>query len=295
MSAWTGIPTARILGSTRLVGVLGWPIAHSVSPPMHNAAFAAMGLDWCYVPLPTPPERLAEAVRGLWALGFVGANVTVPHKQALLALVDDLTPAARAIGAVNTLVIKPQGILGHNTDAAGFLRALRGEGFDPQGCEALLLGAGGAARSVAYALASVGARVTILNRSPERAEALAAALGQALPGAHLSAGPLERQAIAALTAVDLVVNATTLGMWPEVEACPWFQGVPFPARAFCYDLVYNPRETRLMRLAREAGARACDGLTMLVHQGAEAFALWTDKEPPTEIMFAACEQLLGGG
>lgn len=295
MSAPEGIPTPRILGSTRLVGVLGWPIAHSVSPPMHNAAFAALGLDWCYVPLPTPPERLADAVRGLRALGFVGANATVPHKQALLSLVDELTPAARAIGAVNTLAVRPEGILGHNTDAAGFLRALRGAGFDPQGCQALLLGAGGAARSVAYALASVGARVTILNRTPERAEALAAALRQALPDANLSARPLDRATIESLKAVDLVVNATTLGMWPEVEASPWPQDAPFPARALCYDLVYNPRETRLMRQAREAGARACDGLTMLVHQGAEAFALWTERQPPVDVMLAACEQLLGGG
>lgn len=284
----------RILGSTRLVGVLGWPIAHSVSPPMHNAAFGALGLDWCYVPLATAPERLGDAVRGLRALGFIGANATVPHKQALLSLVDELTPAARAIGAVNTLAVRPDGILGHNTDAAGFLQALRGAGFDPQSCRALLLGAGGAAHSVAYALASVGASVTILNRTPERAEALVAALRQALPSADLSAKTLERATLAALTGVDLVVNATTLGMWPEVEASPWPEDTPFPARALCYDLVYNPRETRLMRQAREAGARACDGLTMLVHQGAEAFALWTERQPPVDVMLAACERLLGG-
>jgi shikimate dehydrogenase len=285
----------RILGSTRLVGVMGWPIAHSVSPPMHNAAFRALGLDWCYVPLPVPPERLGEAVRGLRALGFAGANATVPHKQALLTQVDDLTPAARAIGAVNTLVLRPEGILGHNTDAAGFVRALRGAGFDPEGCEALLLGAGGAARSVAYALASTGARVTILNRTAGRAEALAAALQQAMPGARLQGGPLDRAALSSLAHVDLVVNATTLGMWPEVDASPWPDEAPFPARAFCYDLVYNPRETRFMRQARDAGARACDGLTMLVHQGAEALALWTGMQPPVDAMLAACEQTLGGG
>ncbi|MBC7314911.1 MAG: shikimate dehydrogenase, partial [Chloroflexi bacterium] len=275
-------------------GVIGWPIAHSLSPAMHNAAFAALGLDWCYVPFAVPPERLAEAVRGLHALGVRGVNATVPHKEALLPLVNALTPEAEAIGAVNTLLFRAEGILGHNTDAAGFLRALHEAGFDPSGCTALVFGAGGAARSVVYALATVGARVILLNRTVERAEALAAALRERLPKADLSTGPLTPEGIERHLPVDLIVNATTLGMWPQVEASPWPARLPFPKSAFCYDLVYTPRETHFMHQARAAGAQAASGLGMLVHQGAESFALWTGIQPPVEVMRAACEQALGG-
>ncbi len=284
----------RIMGHTQVAGVIGWPIGHSLSPAMHNAAFAALGLDWCYVPFAVPPERLPEAVRGLRALGVRGVNATVPHKEALLPLVDALTPEAEAIGAVNTLHIREEGILGHNTDAAGFLRALHEAGFDPAGCAALVLGAGGAARSVVYALASVGASVRILNRTVARAEALVAALRARLPTADLSAGPLTPEAIAQHLPIDLVVNATTLGMWPQVEASPWPARLPFPKGAFCYDLIYTPRETHFVHQARAAGAQAANGLGMLIHQGAESFALWTGIQPPVEVMRAACEQALGG-
>ena len=145
-----------ILGSTQVVGLIGWPIEHSVSPPMHNAAFRHLGLDWCYVPLPVRPKDIAEAISGLRALGLRGINATVPHKIALLPLMDELTLPARAIGATNTVIVRPDGLVGHNTDAEGFLRALREAGFDPEECRALVLGAGGAARAVVYALATVG-------------------------------------------------------------------------------------------------------------------------------------------
>jgi len=284
----------RIMGHTQVAGVIGWPIAHSLSPAMHNAAFAALGLDWCYVPFAVPPERLPEAVRGLQALGVRGVNATVPHKEALLPLVNALTPEAEAIGAVNTLLFRAEGILGHNTDAAGFLRALHEAGFDPSGCTALVLGAGGAARSVTYALATVGARVILLNRTVERAEALASALRERLPKAALSTGPLTPEEIERHLPVDLIINATTLGMWPQVETSPWPARLPFPKSAFCYDLVYTPRETHFMHQARSVGAQAASGLGMLVHQGAESFALWTGIQPPVEVMRAACEQALGG-
>ena len=281
-------------GRTQLVGVMGWPVAHSVSPPMHNAALRALGLDWAYIPLPVPPDRLAEAVRGARALGLRGFNATVPHKQALLSLVDELTPAARAIGAVNTVVIREGGgSLGHNTDAGGFIRALREAGFAPDGCGALILGAGGAARAVVYALASVGARVTICNRTAARAEALADEMRLAVAGAAIQAAPLDGATLARLgEGAQLIVNTTTLGMWPEVDGSPWPDELPFPRGAFAYDLVYNPRETAFIRQARAAGAMAADGLGMLIHQGAEAFALWTGQQPPIDIMRAACERAL---
>lgn len=283
----------NLLGSTKMVGVMGWPVEHSVSPPMHNAAFRHLGLDWAYVPLPVRPAEMPEAVAGLRALGFVGANATVPHKRMLYDLVDELTPAARAIGAANTLHIRPKGLLGHNTDAAGFQRALREADMPPEGRHALVLGAGGAARAVVCALATSAASVTILNRTPEKAEILADAMSAAPASASIEAGPLDRKTLSRYaTRADLVVNTTPLGMWPQVERSPWPQDLPYPREASCYDLVYNPRQTQLLRQAQAAGAAISDGLGMLVHQGAEAFELWTQQPAPVEVMRAACEAVL---
>jgi len=294
-SSSSGFSLPSISGRTRIVGVIGWPIAHSVSPAMHNAAFQALGLDWCYVPFPVRPDRLAQAVAGVRGLGLMGLNVTVPHKQALLALVDELTPEARAVGAVNTVSVKGEVLVGHNTDVRGFLRALEEVGFETKRCSALVLGAGGAARAVVYALVRSGARVMLLNRTVSRACALAREFASLSEGARLEAGPLDFQTLRrAAPQAGLIVNATSLGMWPEVNASPWIEGVPFPANALLFDLVYNPRETLLMRQARAGGARAVDGLRMLVHQGAEAFELWTGVQPPIEVMFAACMAALGG-
>ncbi len=288
-STWT------LTGHTRIVGVIGWPIEHSVSPPMHNAAFRALGLDWCYVPFPVRPEHVREALMGARALGLKGLNATIPHKQALLSLMDDLTPEARAIGAVNTVILRDERMIGHNTDAAGFLRALREAGFTPEGRFALVLGAGGAARAVVYALCSVGAQVVILNRTVSRARALADAFSQMIPNAHLAADALDQETLARVCRqAQLIVNTTPLGMWPQVDASPWPEEIAFPQQAFLFDLIYNPRETRLMRQARAVGAEAVDGLGMLVHQGAEAFYLWSGVQPPTEVMYAACLKALGG-
>ena len=301
-----------IRGGTTIVGLIGWPIEHSVSPPMHNAAFGALGLDWCYVPFPVDPSQVKEAIQGMRALGIRGINVTVPHKQTVLSCVDELTPAARAIGAVNTLFFREGALVGHNTDAQGFLRALGEAGLDieartvKQSLHALVLGAGGAARAVVYALVSVGARVTILNRTEARARRLAGEFSALAPDAEaftggasqdtrVSGGPLDGDLLRAMaSSVDLVVNATPLGMWPHVDATPWPQSVPFPTRALCFDLVYNPRETLLMRQARVVGAGAACGLGMLVHQGAEALELWTGTAPPGDLMYAACRAALGG-
>jgi len=292
---------------TMVVGVMGWPIEHSVSPAMHNAAFAALGLDGCYLAFAVPPQRLPEAVRGVRALGLRGVNVTVPHKQAVIALMDELTPEAARIGAVNTILVRGGSVIdgattsegpalvGHNTDASGFLAALREAGFEPRGCRALVLGAGGAARAVVYALASVGAQVTILNRRPERAAALAAEYASFFPAARLSAEILAPEVLARVApGADLVVNATSLGMAPAIDTTPWPEETPFPAGGLLFDLVYNPRQTRCMNQALAAGARALDGLRMLVYQGAEAFQLWTGVRPPADVMLAACLAVLGG-
>ncbi len=270
-------------GATQLVGLIGWPVAHSRSPAMHNAAFATLGLNGRYVPLPAPPGRVGDAVRGLIALGFRGANVTAPHKESVLAHVDALSPAAQMVGAVNTLVIDRSDtdrpvITGHNTDVPGFLAALEDARVDPEGARTVVVGAGGAARAVVAALLTAEAEtVTVLNRTPERANRLVVDLGAYTRRTTLNAAPLTRETLVEATrAGDLLINATTVGMTPHDDASIWPDDAPLSSPLVVADLVYAPRQTRLLRQARAAGAQAIGGLGMLVHQGALAFDLWTD-------------------
>jgi shikimate dehydrogenase len=261
---------------------------------MHNAAFRAADLNWRYVPLAVHPDRVGQAVRGLRALGFAGCNVTVPHKQAVMEHLDQITDEAQAIGAVNTIVTQPGGrMMGHNTDAAGFLRSLVQGGFQPQRRRAVVIGAGGAARAVTYALASVGTAITILNRTLTRAESLAADLISLFPSVSLRSLPLTptilRQEV---PTANLLVNATSLGMWPQIDRSPWPEELDLPASLTVFDLVYIPLETKLMRQARGAGARAIGGLEMLVCQGVAAWELWTVQRAPVEVMIAAAKAAL---
>ena len=285
-----------ISGETKLVGLIGWPVEHSLSPAMHNSAFASLSLNWCYVPMPVHPERLGEAVAGLRALGFVGANVTVPHKEAVMPLLDHITPEALAVGAVNTISISsevlPEGMtIGHNTDWQGFLTALSEGGFDPQSKRAVVLGAGGAARAVAYALVQSGAQVTVLNRTPARAQALVQDVIQLLPALDIRSLPLTRQILEERTAeAHLLVNTTPVGMWPRVDRSPWPDDLVFPGHLTVFDLVYNPCQTRLLRQALTVGARIIGGLGMLIHQGAVAFELWTGKKAPVKTMYEAARK-----
>jgi shikimate dehydrogenase len=284
----------NINGQTKLVGLVGYPVEHSLSPAMHNRAFAALSLNWYYVPLPVEPERLGEAIAGLRALGFVGANVTVPHKEAVMSYLDEVAPATQAIGAVNTIVVHEGRSIGYNTDWQGFLTALSEGGFDPQGKRAVVLGAGGAARAVVYALAHAGAQVAVLNRTPARAEALVQDFVLLFPSSPpLFFLPLTLQTLKEQTAeAHLLVNATPVGMWPEVDQSIWPEGLPFPAHLVVFDLVYNPRQTKLLRQARRAGAEVIGGLGMLVHQGAAAFELWTREKAPVEMMYKAAREAL---
>jgi shikimate dehydrogenase len=283
-------------GHTQLVGLIGWPVEHSLSPAMHNAAFDALGLNWRYVPLLVPPGQVKIAVRGLAALGFRGANVTVPHKQAVMDALDSIAPDARELGAVNTLIVSRNtdgaaAISGHNTDTQGFVGALRQGGFDPEnGGSAVVVGAGGAARAVVYGLLRSGiGEIVVLNRTLERAQALVADLGGS------RARPLASETlIESARAADLLVNTTTVGMWPRVDDSVWPDSAPVPAHLMVFDLIYNPPETRLLRQARQSGARAIGGLEMLVRQGALAFEMWTGEKAPIEAMHAACERVLRG-
>jgi len=284
-----------INGQTKLVGLIGHPVEHSLSPAMHNSAFAALNLNWCYVLLPVLPEQLGEAVAGLRALSFVGANVTVPHKEAVMSHLDHVAPEARAAGAVNTIVVNEGRSIGYNTDWRGFLTALGEGGFDPQGKRAVVLGAGGAARAVVYALAQAGAQVTILNRTPARAQALIRDFSLLLPSTSLFALPLTLQTLEERTAdAHLLVNTTPVGLWPEVDQSPWPEDLAFPGHLTVFDLVYNPRQTELLRQARTVGARVIGGLGMLVHQGAAAFELWTGEKAPAETMYEAASETLVG-
>ena len=273
------------------VGIIGWPVAHSKSPAMHHAAAAALDLDLVYETLPVRASELATVVKGLPALGYRGVNVTVPHKEAVIPLLDVVDPAAQAIGAVNTIVVELRGsftgqLRGYNTDWSGFLADLTGLGVDLTDRYCLILGAGGSARAVVYGLANSGCRVHIFARRPEQAQNLVADLAPRFPGIQLQAygWPELSSQVPQSPAGSLIVNTTPLGMSPNTGDSPWPANLDFPAEAFFYDLVYNPAETRLIQKASSAGCRTANGLGMLVHQGAEAFQLWTGLDPDLEKM-----------
>jgi shikimate dehydrogenase len=258
------------LGSLTRLGVAGWPVAHSRSPAMHNAALAAVGLErWRYQHLPLPPELFAEAVRALPAVGFAGINVTIPHKEAALALADDATATARAIGAANTLTFGPNGAAhADNTDAPGLIAALG----DDRPRTAVVLGAGGSARAVVYALAQIGAAVKVWNRTAERARSLADEFGA--------------EAVQELPPADLLVNCTSVGL---VDPSRTFKDLPVEVDALgeyacVVDLVYRAGGTGLLREAKRTGSRAIDGIEILVRQGALSFERWTGRAAPLEIM-----------
>jgi shikimate dehydrogenase len=256
-----------------LLGVAGWPVAHSRSPAMFAPALAELGLDWRYVRLPLPPERFAETAGALAPSGYRGINVTMPHKRAAHDLADELTAAASAIGAVNTLTYEDGRIEGDNTDAAGFLDAL---GADPAGWRCLVLGAGGSARAVVWALREAGAaEVSIWNRTAARAVELAAELGV-------------RHA-AAPEPADLIVNSTSVGIDQSVGEAEAVAAVGLdaidPPAAF-FDLTYGPETTPLARWAQAGGAEVGDGLEMLVRQGARSLEQWTGQPAPLEAMRA---------
>jgi len=281
-----------ITAHTTLAGLIGWPVEHSLSPAMHNAAFAGLELDWVYVPLPVYPDHLGEAVRGLRALGFAGANVTIPHKQAVLAHLDEVSYAAQVIGAVNTIQVRDGLLYGENTDAAGFIASLHDAGFDPAGMYCALLGAGGAARAVGHALAAASAlQVCIYSRGYGRARQLCQDLTKFHPDTRF-----EPATLGDLSTIgedfDLLVNATSVGMWPLADASPWPHDLPIPSHLTVYDLVYNPQQTLFLAQARAVGAQTVGGLGMLVHQGAAAFEIWTGQAAPLAVMRDACRAAL---
>ncbi|HEY3397389.1 MAG TPA: shikimate dehydrogenase [Armatimonadota bacterium] len=276
-------------GATTLAGVMGWPVAHSLSPPMHNAAFEHLGLNWVYVPCPVAPEQVEAALLGVRGLGFAGINVTIPHKSAVLPYLDEVSRDAQLLGAANT-ILHQDGILhGENTDIQGFLRSVEEIGWSLTGRSVVVLGAGGSARAVCLAAIRAGAeQVIILNRTGDRAAQLADLLtpvaGETVLGALALDDPLVPGVVAA---AQVVVDCTSVGMYPHHEVAPVVPGEWLQAGQLVCDLTYNPRRTVLLQAAEEAGAATLEGTGMLVHQGALALELWTGREAPVEVMRSA--------
>ena len=281
-------------GKTQNLGIMGWPVEHSLSPAMQNAALNAAGLDYAYIALPVAPEQLPIAVDGLRAMGFRGWNVTIPHKTAILSLLDEVTEDARIIGAVNTVVNDGETLTGYNTDAVGFQKGLEGLGF-PENGHAVLLGAGGGARAVLWSLCKTGAgRISIGVRNPEKAEQTAA--GFRPHAGNTSIEPLRWDSTAfceALKTADLLVNTTPIGMYPSTDAMPPVDLRLLPSGAPVYDIIYTPSKTRLLREAEKLGHPIRNGEAMLTGQGAEAFRLWTGQTPNEKNMIHVLRTLLG--
>ena len=280
-----------IKGTTKNLGVMGWPIAHSLSPVLQNAAIEEAGLDYVYISLPVPPEKLKEAVAGLRAMQFTGWNVTIPHKQAITAELDAVDEDARIIGAVNTVVNRDGHLTGYNTDCIGFMQPLAQQGFLPKGKEATILGAGGAARAVIWGLLRAKVkRITLGVRNPAKAARLAeefAAYGE------IQVLHWEDSAFAEHLAVtDLLVNTTPLGMYPHVEGMPPVDWTKLKKDALVYDIIYTPERTRFLSEAQAHGHAIINGEGMLAGQGAAAFTLWTGVAPDLALMKRALREEL---
>jgi len=268
-----------INGHTQIYGILGRPVAHSLSPAMHNAAFRRLGVNAVYVAFPVTDLR--QAVAGLRGLGIGGVSVTIPFKEEIIPLLDELDPDAAQIGAVNTVVNRKERLVGYNTDWLGAVKALK-EKTSLSGEHILILGAGGAARALAYGILKAGGRVTVTDLDQPRARALARDL-------KVEAVPLETLAQCPAT---ILVNATPLGMAPDVEGIP-IEPELLDRLALVMDIVYRPLTTRLLKEAQSRGCATIDGLQMLIHQATAQFELWTGKPAPLQTMSRAAYQALG--
>ncbi|HWR56194.1 MAG TPA: shikimate dehydrogenase [Negativicutes bacterium] len=279
--------TPKISGATQVVGLFGHPVSHTLSPAMHNAAFASLNLPYVYLPFAVEPARLAEAVRGIRGLNLRGVNVTIPHKERVMAYLDRVTPEAELIGAVNTIV-NDQGVLtGHNTDGAGFVKSLEEQGATGlQNRRVLILGAGGAARSVAVSLALGGAgRIVIAGRTMDKAREITTVISEKISDKCASVLDIKSDRLPGeLAEADIIINTTPLGMYPHHEIPPFVDlSVCHPGALIC-DLVYNPKETSLLKAARQRRLETLSGIGMLIWQGVLAFQLWTGQKPPVELM-----------
>ncbi len=285
--------TIDISGKTKVCGLIGDPVEHTMSPAMHNAAFKELGLDYIYVAFSVKPNNLKKAIDGMRALNMPGLNVTIPHKVNVIPLLDKLDLLAEKIGAVNTIVNNNGVLTGYNTDATGFLQPLLEKGIEPEGKNIAVIGAGGAARAVSYILADRGANLLIINRQEELDWAIALAerisedFSKEVNAMELTPGNL----MAAINSADILINATSVGMSPNIGAST------VPANLFkrdltVYDVVYNPVKTKFLKDAAAAGAEIISGIDMLVWQGILAFEKWTGIKPSFDLMKAEAVKFL---
>ena len=270
---------------TKLVAILGSPLGHTLSPAMHNAAFQALGLDYYYLPVEVSSEHLGMVVGGLRWMNYAGFNVTMPHKIEIRQFLDETDSLADLVGAVNTVVIRDGRLKGYNTDGIGFVRALEKEkNTSVRDKKVLILGAGGAARSIALALAANSVReIAICNRTPDKADELAGHINRQLRPCSYTLQLETGSAAASLAEMDIIINTTSIGMAPDLEGLPLDTRLLNPRQTVC-DIVYHPRQTRLLREAENIGCSTMNGLAMLIYQGAEAFSLWTGQPAPVAIM-----------
>ncbi len=276
----------------RRLYLIGYPVAHSISPQMQGAAIEALGLDYIYEAMPVTPEGLGRAVAGLRDPSVAGFNVTIPHKIAILPLLDEVDATAMAVSAINTVVNEDGRLKGYNTDSPAAVRAI-GEAYgNLDGCRVVILGAGGAARAVASGLAPKARWIRILTRDAAKADSLAGEVGKQHEVDVLGVGLGEARS--SVGAADILVNATPVGMSPNVGHSPVDARTLHPG-LLVFDLIYSPERTRLLLDAEAAGAETLGGLTMLVYQGAEALRLWTGRRAPEDVMMGAARQALGGG
>ncbi|MDD4600421.1 Shikimate dehydrogenase (NADP(+)) [bioreactor metagenome] len=272
-----------ISGKTKLVGLIGHPVEHSISPAIHNSAFAAHGLDYAYLPLPVEPANLAAAIAGIKALSFAGANVTIPFKVDVMPYLDEIDSTARFIGAVNTIVIKNGKSIGYNTDAEGFIKSLQQKAIVIKNRNAVLLGAGGAARAVVCGLIGYGvSQITVLARNRDKAEQFA----QSFENPTIFGGAWDNDtAKKAMRSCHILINCTPLGMHPMIDNAPPLDWDNVASNAAVCDLIYNPTTTKFLATAAQSGYRTLNGEGMLVEQAALAFKLWTGQEAPRNVMY----------
>ena len=281
-------------GATQVVGVIGWPVKHSLSPPMHNAAFRTLGLNWVYIACEVHPDNVGAAIEGMRALGLRGLNVTIPHKAAVVSHLDEISPLSRTLGGVNTIDNDDGHLSGDSTDGPGFTRALEEAGEGIAENRAVLIGAGGAAHAVALAVAEEApAELVIVNRTLARGVALAELVQQGSGLEAVRAIALDSPEVAeVVSSAHVIIDATPVGMYPHTDVTPVISPEWLQAGQLVCDLTYNPRETVLLEAARAAGARVLDGTGMLVHQGAIAFERWTGQPAPVEVMRLAVLEAL---
>lgn len=288
----------RITDKTKILGIFGYPISHSISPAMHNAAIKALGLDMIYISFEVKPSELKQAVMMIEGAGMVGVNITIPHKEAVIKFLDDISEEAKLIGAVNTIVNKKGRLIGHNTDGYGYISSLKQEWkFNPKGKNIIILGAGGAARGILAALAKKGAKsITVANRTLSRAVALVKAFKKKFPSVKFAAIGLDKNILkVCFQDANLLINTTSVGM--KQRKALQIPLETLPKTAVVSDIVYNPLQTLLLKKAKALKLATHGGLGMLVHQGARSFKLWTGIDAPIDIMRKAALKALkmGGG